>query len=372
MNKKILFGVYGYGLGHATRCHAIINKLLKKNVEVKIAATDDAYYYFKKQGLNPTRINSFQISNIGGGFSWVQTIFENIDLPFNMIADYYTLSKVIEKFDPDVVISDSEPVSLYTAYNLKRKCAFLSNLIVTVKEYEHLPIWLKNAKVAGEHVMINAFMDRVLNWCDKVLSPTIASYKMSKKAVFTDLITRASPKDLPPAQELKKKLKIKNEFFLVSFGGAKIGIEYCKKILPVLKKIDCKFIISTNNAVRRYRKIGNLELHPFIDNFLEYLKCAEGAITLSGHSTLCENIVFGKPSFTIPIHEHVEQLGNASVIERKNYGKVYFIEKKINEERLLKKIKEFIEDKEYYARKVKASGFKGKGAFECANVLTSM
>ncbi len=376
MNKKTLFSVYGYGLGHATRCHAIINELMKpkktREVKVRIAATNNAYQYFRKLKMNPLRINSFQIGNTTTGFSWIQTLFENIDLPFNMIADYYNLKKEINEFKPDLIVSDSEPVSLYTASSLDMPCAFLSNLILTLGEYKHLPVGVKNNKVAGQHTMINAFIDQALKWCGKLLSPTIAEYKASRKIVFTDLITRAKPSELPEVKELRNKLKIKDKYYIVSFGGARIGKEYYKGLLPVLKKLNHKFIVSTNNAVRRYHKIKNLELYPFINNFLEYLKCAEGIICLAGHSTLSENIIFNKPSFVIPIRDHVEQLGNASVIERKGYGSVYYIDRLINSKRLLRKINEFIENKDYYENRINRSKFKGQGASECAKVLINM
>ena len=43
MNKKILFLINGLGLGNSTRCHAIIQKLLKKKVKVGIVAAKNSY-----------------------------------------------------------------------------------------------------------------------------------------------------------------------------------------------------------------------------------------------------------------------------------------------------------------------------------------
>ena len=51
MNKKILFLINGEGLGNSTRCHAIIQKLLKKKVKVGIVAAKNSYWYFSKKRL---------------------------------------------------------------------------------------------------------------------------------------------------------------------------------------------------------------------------------------------------------------------------------------------------------------------------------
>ena len=109
---RTLFSVFGYGLGHATRSEAIIKAL--RNT-VKILASENAYDYFLKKGKKPIRINSFKIGNLMKSFSWTQTLFDNVDFPFQILSDYNTIRKVVRIFKPEMIVSDTEPISLLFA-----------------------------------------------------------------------------------------------------------------------------------------------------------------------------------------------------------------------------------------------------------------
>ena len=61
MNKRVLFLINGEGLGNSTRCHAIIQKLLKKSIKIGIVAAKNSYWYFSKKNLP---IDMFQINQL--------------------------------------------------------------------------------------------------------------------------------------------------------------------------------------------------------------------------------------------------------------------------------------------------------------------
>lgn len=361
MINKTLFSVYGYGLGHATRSEAIMNAL---KGEVRVAASENAYDYFKQKGLNPVKINSFKIGNIMKSFSWVQTLFENVDFPFNMIADYNIIKRLVKDFKPDAIISDSEPVSLLYADTAGITNYFLSNMIPIIKEYDNIPSKLKNNKLDSEKAVVNMLLNQVLKKTNYILSPTINHYNMGSKVKFTDLIIRKKASGLKPVKRLP------DDFILVSFGGAKITNEYYNSVIPVLKKIkDEQFIVSTNHAVKRKTKTSNLTLHPFIDNYLPVLKCCKAVICLAGHGTISESLVYGKPCFTIPIEGHIEQLTNAAIIKERGFGKSFFFKHDIKESELEKSIKIFLDKLKDYKKMIKKAGFKGDGDKECARII---
>ena len=233
--SKALFSVYGYGLGHATRCHAIIKAL--KN-DARVVASDNAYDYFLKKGYNPTRINSFKIGNITKSFSWVQTLFQNIDLPFNMIADYNLIKRLAREFKPNVIISDTEPVSMLLASTAQIPNYFLSNLIPIVEEYKSLPASLKSNKLNGQEAVIRVLIDQVIKKSNLLLSPTIKKYSLGSKVKFTDLIVRKKPRELTDVNSVRKKHRLPDDFILVSFGGARITREYYNTIIPILKQFS--------------------------------------------------------------------------------------------------------------------------------------
>lgn len=364
---KSLFSVYGYGWGHATRSEAIMKKL---EGEVRIAASENAYDYFNNKGYDPVRINSFKIGNIMKSFSWVQTLFENVDFPFNMIADYNIIKRLASDFKPDAIISDSEPVSLLYADTASITNYFLTNLVPIIQEYEHIPAYLKNNKLHSEKEVVNMMLKQVLKKTNYILSPTINQYQLGNKVKFTDVIVRDKPSDLKPASIIREEHGLPDDFILVSFGGAKITNEYYNSVTPVLKRFtNEEFIVSTNHAVNRKTKTKNLTLHPFIKDYLSILKCCKAVICLAGHGTISESLVYNKPCFTIPIEGHIEQLTNATIIKEQGLGKSFFFKHDIKQDKLKKSLEVFLEQLSDYEKTIKKAGFKGNGDVECAKII---
>ncbi len=361
-----LFSVYGYGLGHATRVEAILNKL---SSDYLITASGDAYDYFKERGLNPYKINSFRIGNFINSFSWIQTLFQNVDFPIRLMSDFNLFKRLVKEYKPDLLISDTEPVSLSIAESLRMSNAFLSNLVPIAYEYDNIMSEWKTPSLNNQARIIKLYLERVLAKSDLIISPTITRYNAGFKVKFTDLIVRSKPNELSSTNKIIIKERLPKKYVLVTFGGASITSEYYESIMPVLKEFkNTQFIVSTNNAVKRVIKLQNITLLPFINNFLEYLKGAEALITLAGHSTLSEAIVYNKPILAIPIREHVEQLVNAYLIKKKGFGEV-LVTNNLTKSSIRNALTLLLDNKNQFVRNQQRSRFNGDGASEIAGLI---
>ncbi len=364
---RSVFSVFGYGLGHATRVESIINSL---GGDFRVVASDDAFNYFSKRGFNPLRIDSFKVGSFMSGFSWIQTLFENIDFPFNVIADYNKIKRLVNSFNPSVIVSDTEPVSMMVANAFSVSSVFVSNIIPIIYEYKRIPSWLRDSKLDGQESVIRIVVDQALRKNDLLLSPTITRYNAGSSVKFTDLIVRVKPSDLKPVDRIIKEHKLPSDFILVSFGGAVIGGDYYNLLLPLLKEFsDEFFVVSTNHAVRRVVDVGNLRLYPFIDDYLSLLKACKAVITLAGHSTISEALVYGKPLFTIPIDNHVEQLVNAFIVKDKGFGDSFLYKSKIKVNKLRSALKSFISNINEFSVNIRKANFKGLGDVQCAKFI---
>lgn len=369
--KRILFGVYGFGLGHATRIHAIIERL--KDFEIKIVASGDAYDYFRKLRMNPIPLKSFVYGTTSFSFSWFWTFIENINFPINMIMDYYKLSEIVKRFKPDIIFSDSEPASFMFSVNRKIPNAFLTNLISVVQEKENLPKEIITPQIKAQISVIENMLDIVLKSSDRIFFPTFEKYRLQRKVKQTDVIVRKTIDELEDEEKIRKKLKIYDDFYLVTFGGSLVGIELLDVLMKIFPKFsNKKFIISS----RKYKKTivkKNMIIMPFIRNYLEYLKICRGVICLSGHSTLSEIIAYKKPCLTIPILGQVEQITNANTIMRNKFGSaIFFEEGKINEKKVYTKLRSFFRDEQKFRRNLRKCKLKGKGAQEIADFLSNL
>ncbi len=336
---RILVSAFGVGYGHSTRTYALI-KQLKKFANVKIVAYDLSYDFFQKMNLNPIKLKgSIKYRDTTFSFSLFSLLADNIKIPFYLNKNYELLSDLIDKFKPDLIISDSEPYLSLTARIKKIPNVMLINWFSTLNEYNYLPTRLKHGSVRNQQFIISKLMDLALKETDLILNPSFGIEKsFVSKLKYTGVFVRKKPDELPRIETLKKKYNLPEEYYLVSFGGSSYGKNLLKELIPIFMKYDDKkFIISTNNAVRKKQVKKNLILLPFIDDYLEYLKPCKGVISLAGHSTISEALCYKKPIFVVPILNHIEQLGNASMLERREFGKTVFLKGDEKDVELLEK-----------------------------------
>jgi uncharacterized protein (TIGR00661 family) len=114
---KILYGVVGEGMGHATRSRVILDHLTKHH-DVHIVVSGRARDYLAKHFENVHNIWGFTIKYEGNSVKKWQTVLQNLKgavagWPQN-VKKYFEL---VDEFHPDVVISDFETFSYLFAKN---------------------------------------------------------------------------------------------------------------------------------------------------------------------------------------------------------------------------------------------------------------
>ena len=111
---KILYGVPGEGMGHATRSKVILNHLLKSH-DVRIVSSSRAFKLLESTfGSKVHEIRGFQFVYNRGGVSKVRTLASILKHSskdfYKNFKKYVKLHKV---FEPDLVISDFESFSYF-------------------------------------------------------------------------------------------------------------------------------------------------------------------------------------------------------------------------------------------------------------------
>ncbi len=113
---KILYGVPGEGMGHATRSRVVIEHLLK-NHDVKVVSSDRAYKFLHQIfGDRVIEINGFHLAYKNSKVSKLKTLTTTLTTaPKNLLFNYKKYSALTESFAPDLVISDYESFSFLFA-----------------------------------------------------------------------------------------------------------------------------------------------------------------------------------------------------------------------------------------------------------------
>lgn len=303
---KIFFIVTGIGYGEATREHAVINAFLKKDpkTEILIAAYDCSYEYFKGK-FNLVKITGYKFPFKKMKFKLFNFLAKNYFLPLAWFASILKIKKIVKKFNPDIIISDFEPIGPLLAKLTRKKCVMV---------FGFDPVLYKRFRKKTKALSLQAkYLEKTYATADYIIIPSFFNSKKDKKYFHVNPIVRKRPDEVADKAKLMKKLKLKKEPILVMLGGSGFGEILIKKINAVADKFDENFIVFGNVKFKPKRNIKCLGVKT---NFFEYLKVSKCVITLAGHLTLSECLVFGKPMLIFPIQNHVEQLLNAFSLER--------------------------------------------------------
>jgi uncharacterized protein (TIGR00661 family) len=178
-----------WGLGHASRCVPIIRKLQLAGYEVIVAADGRAQTFLHEECSEIKQVNlpgfSPKFSSKGTQVykfpGWV------LSLAWNTIKEHYILSRLIDKYSINLVISDNR----YGLFSKKTKCIFVTHQVMF-----KAPLYLKFTEPLLYR--INRFMINKFDACwipdlpgDKNLSGDLAhKYPLPKNAGYIGILSR--------------------------------------------------------------------------------------------------------------------------------------------------------------------------------------
>lgn len=328
---KVLFFVTGIGYGDATRVHAVIEEILKKEPEAKflIAGYDCSLDYFKGK-YRTIKISGYRMPGREMRFTLGSFIANNYMLPLVWLFTAFRLKKDVRKFNPDIIVTDFEPAAITIAKSIRKKCIALYGFDPEL--YEQYSKEHKPNKLMG---MESLFLRKVYDMSDYSIVVSLVKRKKSLIYNYVEPIVRIRPQQLLSEAKLMKELNLDRRPILVMLGGSHFGIAMAKSLAKVSMEFNELFILFGAGAEIEQQK--NLRYIPFSEDFLKYLKVSKGIITLAGQNTLSEGLVFRKPMLVFPIQNHVEQQLNCYAI--KDY---IMIGRNIMPEALKKTVAEFI------------------------------
>jgi uncharacterized protein (TIGR00661 family) len=271
---KILYGIQLTGNGHIARSLQLIKELNNCGHDVDIIVSG------KGSSLSIENIkfkfDGFTIYYTDGKISLYKTIFKN-NL-FKFILD----SIRFKPLEYDLIISDFEPISVWSGFFHKIKTISLCNQNEILKHNFNI---LKK-------LFVKIF--------------TISSFRISYGYSNKELNTY-----LPLIDKSIIKKSISNNFYLVYLPYLDNN-----KIYEELSKFSNEnWIIYTNSTmISIHDNIKICQINKI--TFIEDLLACKGVITASGFSTTSEALVLGKKLWSIPIKGQFEQLFNAEELSK--------------------------------------------------------
>jgi uncharacterized protein (TIGR00661 family) len=326
---KILYGVCGEGLGHTSRSRILVNHLKKQNHEVRIVAGGKAYDLLSKEFDHVYKSEWPMVIYKNNKVQIVHTLLRFIHRTIvGTTKNFFVIRKVIGEFKPDLLITDSEPISFYAAFFSKIKRLSIDNpQVLLYRKYKvkfrEIPAWLFLCFVL-KISLFNADKYIIYDYSDEQINdPKI----LFLKPLIQEVI-------------LKQKPTYGNHVFVYQTSASN------KYLFELLKKIDEKFIIYGMNKNLTDK---NLVCKKFNEKeFYQDISGAKAIITNGGFTVISEALYLKKPIFCLPIHHQFEQILNGRFVEGLSAGVSYleFDENKIKD--FLKNLKKYKENLKAY------------------------
>ena len=306
---KILYGVTGEGMGHATRSKVVITHLLARGHEVKIVVSGRAHAFLKRFFPDVEEITGLRMIYEENAVKRGRT-FRNFlkELPLwgGWAENFEIMTRIEEAFDADCVVSDFE--SFAYLYGQRHELPVLSIDNIQMLNRCDLEVEIPGAE------RVNFAIARGI-------------VKAKLPGCYHYLITTFF---FPPVRKPRTSLypPILRDEILAAKGRAQAGFgehvlvyqtsDTATDLIPTLRSMPGRFVVY---GLKRNETHGNVELKEFSEQgFIDDLASARAVITGGGFSLMTEAIYLGKPVLSVPIQKQFEQLLNALYLEKLGYG----------------------------------------------------
>jgi uncharacterized protein (TIGR00661 family) len=304
---RILYGVVGEGMGHATRSRVVIDHLIKKKHKVKVVVSGRAYAFLKRHFADVVEIRGLTIRYSGGAMDRDGSVVQNVLLsPSMLFQNAAAYIDDVRHFRPKMVLSDFDSYSWFFARRFGLPIVSIDNqqIIHKCKHAEEI-----TRGVAGDYRATRAFVKAKLPGCDHYVITSF--FTPAVRAKFKDKVTL-----VPPIlrEEILRAHPTQGDHVLVYQTSTSD-----RALLTQLNRLHArKFVVY---GLGRDAVEGNCTLHSFSEQrFVRDLASARAVVSNGGLSLLHEAIYLGKPILSVPVRHQFEQEMNARYLEQYGYG----------------------------------------------------
>lgn len=305
---RILYGVVGEGMGHATRSRVVIEHLLAQGHEVEIMVSGRAHDMLRKHFKDVHRVHGWHLVYEDNAVKKTRTALSNL---LDLAKDAPLLEKAyrqLDDFRPEVVISDFEswtymyaqahhlPVISIDNMQIINRCQHESEVTGGLTSGFLLAKGIVKAKLPGcHHYVITTFFTPPVHKERTTLVPPILRPE----------VLAATPGD--------------DEDHVLVY----VSTDSAESLQAVLRQLpDQEFLVyGLRRGIAEEQVDGNLRHQPFSETrFVEHLASAQAVIAGGGFSLMGECVYLQKPMLSVPLAGQFEQVLNARYLEKLGYG----------------------------------------------------
>jgi len=320
---RILYGVVGEGMGHATRSKVTCEHLVERGHEVKIVVSGRAHGFLAKSFPDVVEIKGLTIRYVDNRMDRDGTLAKNLvaapSIVGENIARYYD---DVVGYEPDLVISDFDSFAYLFAKRHGLPILSIDNQQI-ISRCKHDAAIKKGVKV--DYQMTKAFVRAKLPGCDHYVITTFFYPPIRKK--FRDDTTLVPPILRRAILEARPRASVGEHVLVYQTSASDAAL------LPALAELrEHRFVVyglKRNDQKKKSQKkngpaaerFGNCLVKDFSEEgFVHDLATAKAVVCNGGLSLIGEALYLGKPIFSVPVKNQFEQVMNARYLEELGYG----------------------------------------------------
>jgi uncharacterized protein (TIGR00661 family) len=314
---RILYGVVGEGMGHATRSRVVIEHLLARGHEVEVVVSGRAHDVLAAVlPAKVRRIHGFGITYADNAVQKRRTLLDNAralvargGLPRNVQAWF----ELVGEFDPELVISDFESWSWLFAVNHRLPLISIDNIQI-LHRCDHR---------AGDGAALLRGHEGAFQLAKAIVKAKVPGARHYFITTFFYPPVRKRRTTLVPPilrpEVLAAKARVERGDHVVVY---QTGEHHGALVEAMRARPDVEFLVyGLRRDLRADAVEGNVVYRPFAQQgFIDDLAGARAVVAGGGFSLMGECVFLGKPLLAVPLAGQFEQTLNALWLERLGYG----------------------------------------------------
>lgn len=302
---RILYGVVGEGMGHATRSRVVIEHLLGRGHRVRVVVSGRAHGFLAEKfagraGLELDEIAGLHMAYDGNAVALGRSIVENLGkAPASLLRNLETWRRM--DFEADAVISDFESWAFFYGLNHFKPVISIDNMQV-INRCEHPEAITDDPDFQLAKAAVKAKL------------PGAAHYLVT--TFFRPPVRKPRTTLVPPIlrpEVLAAKREPGRHVLVYQTATAN------EALIPLLQRLPYEFRLY---GMRRDEQRGNVRLCDFSEaGFIDDLRTARVVLAGGGFSLMSEAVHLQVPMYSVPLEGQYEQVLNARYLAMLGYGR---------------------------------------------------
>lgn len=305
---RLLYGVVGDGMGHATRSRVVMEHLLARGHEIRVVVSDRAFKFLSEVFAGSPRVAVHEIHGLrftyrGAGVDTSATVARTLrEIPSALKRNVGVYKQLRAGFQPEMVFTDFESWAYVYGRHHRLPVVSIDNQQVIDRCRHPRDVTDGNCKgFVATRVGIN------------VKAPRCFHYLAT--SFFFPPIVRPRTTVIPPIlrpEILAARREAGGHVLVYQTSSANADL------VPLLAKLPFDFRVY---GMGRTERVGRVELKPFSQQgFVDDLRTARAVIAGGGFSLMGEAVHLRVPMLCVPLAGQWEQQLNARWLAKLGYG----------------------------------------------------